>query len=208
MLKYLTLLFLCPAVFGAMDTVTIKHRYYSTTFDRTLKYPVLVHWWVTKRMLSCQNRIDRDERFRPDPLLNGTDLENSYKGSGYDRGHNMPAYDNGCDSVGMSECFYFSNMAPQTPRVNRGDWKELEKYTRDTCLKYDSIKVWCGSVGSVKKIGSVTVPKYCWKVLYIKKLRTYQAYLFANDTSASTTVQAHRTTTGALYKLTKIRVKK
>jgi len=199
---------LCCLSVQAGDTITIKHRYYTTTFDTVKGYPVLVQWWATKKMLDCNEHLNRQEKFTKDPKLSSrTDLNDDYKGSGYDRGHNMPAYDNGCNDSGMTECFYYSNAAPQTPRLNRGDWKQLEDYTRDSVLALDSVKVWCGSVGAVKKIGRVTVPRTCWKVLYIKKRKRYEAYVFSNDTTSLSSLQGHRTTTSALYKLTGIKVK-
>ena len=202
----------CIGAWGATpryDTVSIRHQYYSCAFDTLKRYPIVVQWWVTRKMLSCSPRLDRSDNFQRDPVLpRQTNLGVDYKGSGYDRGHNMPAYDNGCSETGLQECFYYSNMTPQTPKVNRGDWKELEDYTRDSALALDSIKVWCGSIGSVKKIGSVSVPQYCWKVLYIKKRHRYEAYLFMNDQSPSSTVQGHRTTTDVIYKMTGIRIKK
>jgi endonuclease G, mitochondrial len=208
MKTFIFVLLFVSFVFAQKDTVTLKHQFYISTFDTVKHYPIVVQWWVTKKMLSCDPRIDRDDKFVKDPILpRQTDIGDAYKNSGYDRGHNMPAYDNGCNVKGMSECFYYSNMTPQTPTLNRGDWKVLEEYTRDSTMKYDSIKVWCGSVGSIKKIGTVSVPQYCWKILYIKKLRVYQAFIFTNN-SKSATLQEHRTTTDALYKLTGLKIKK
>lgn len=106
---------LCPAQKISKDTVSVKHRFYTVAFDTVNRYPAVTRWWVTKSMVSCGEREDRTDKFTKDPILTRyTDIANDYKGSGYDRGHNMPAYDNGCDSVGMSECFYFTNVAPQT----------------------------------------------------------------------------------------------
>jgi endonuclease G len=169
----------------AQDTVRLFHKEYTTVFSKSLKYPVLVEWWVTKQKVSCANPIPRKDRFQPDPLLAAeTNLEIDYKGSGTDRGHMSPAADNQCSGpTAMIECFYFSNMAPQYHSLNAGDWKTLEMLTRDLALKQDSIKVWCGSVGEVKKIGRVSVPTKCWKVIYIKKTKECKAYIFNNDTS-------------------------
>jgi hypothetical protein len=44
----------------------------------------------------------------------------------------------------------------------------------------DSIKVWCGNIGELKKIGVVSVPTKCWKVIYIKKTNKYQYFIFDN----------------------------
>jgi hypothetical protein len=104
-------------------------------------------------MLVCDTRIPRGTAFKPDPLaLKETDLQSSYDGSGYDRGHNMNAEDNRCDKQGMDESFYFSNMTPQVPQLNRGVWKSLETEVRETAAVADSVKVWMGSVGEIKKV--------------------------------------------------------
>lgn len=203
----MTLIF---SAFGLQNNaITVKHKFYTTTFDTVKNYPILVQWWVTKKALMCDAKLIRLELFTEDPSLERyTRLGNYYKGSGYDRGHNMPAADNECDKKGLEECFYYSNMTPQSPRLNRGDWKDLEEYTRDTTMKYDSIKVWCGSIGEIKKLGKVSVPEYCWKVLFIKKLIKYQAFIFPNSlTNPNKPLKSYSITLNSLYKLTGIKIK-
>ena len=169
----------------AQDTVRIKHTNYTTVFSKSKFYPVLVEWWETKEKVSCKTPLPRKDQFGPDPLLPvETDLMNDYKHSGTDRGHMCPAADNEClGDLVLTECFYFSNMAPQYHSLNAGDWKSLETLTRDLSLKQDSIHVWAGNIGVEKKIGKVSVPTKCWKVIYIKKTKEYMAFLFDNNTS-------------------------
>jgi endonuclease G len=145
----------------------------------------MVEWWVTKAMVNCSAPLKRKDNFKPDPLLpQHTDIAKDYVGSGYDRGHMMPAADNLCQTQQIQdESFYFSNMSAQTHRLNAGDWKSLETFTRDESKLKDSIHVWAGNVGEIKKIGGVSVPKYCWKVIHIKKENKWVAYLFENNTS-------------------------
>jgi DNA/RNA endonuclease G (NUC1) len=71
-------------------------------------------------------------------------------------------------------------MTPQYPQLNRGDWKKLETFTRELAKSLDSIKVWSGSIGEQKKIGAISIPTKCWKVLYIKKTDEWKAYIFDN----------------------------
>ena len=167
------------------DLVLLKHTNYTSTFSISKKYPVLVEWWVTKAMVSCPTPLKRKDNFKPDPLLpEHTNIAKDYVGSGFDRGHMMPAADNLCQTqLIQDESFYFSNMSAQTHRLNAGDWKSLETFTREESSLKDSIHVWAGNVGEVKKIGSVSVPKYCWKVIHIKKENKWVAYLFENNTS-------------------------
>jgi endonuclease G len=167
------------------DQVVLKHTNYTSLFSKSKKYPVMVEWWVTKSMVSCPTPLKRKDNFKPDPLLpEHTNIAKDYVGSGYDRGHMMPAADNLCQTqLIQDESFYFSNMSAQTHRLNAGDWKSLETFTREESSLKDSIHVWAGNVGEVKKIGSVSVPKYCWKVIHIKKENKWVAYLFENNTS-------------------------
>jgi endonuclease G len=193
----------------AQDTVRLVHKEYTTVFSKSLKYPVLVEWWLTKQKVSCANPIPRKDRFQPDPLLAAeTNLEIDYKGSGTDRGHMAPAADNQCSgNIAMIECFYFSNMAPQYHSLNAGDWKTLETNTRDLAKAQDSIKVWCGSIGATKKIGKVSVPTKCWKVIYIKKTKEWKAYIFNNDTSKPNGLADNQVKVQDIEKLTNFKFK-
>ena len=184
-MKYLlSLLMFFTVTAYSQDTVTIKHKAYKTTFSKSKHYPVKVEWWLTKAMLSCPVKVKRTDNFGPDPkLLQYTNIQTDFSNSGFDRGHNFPAADGACNVVAMNESFYFSNMTAQYPALNRGDWKALEELTRAESLKYDSIHIWVGSVGEIKKIGTTSVPKQCWKVIYIKKTNKWSAYLFDNSTT-------------------------
>jgi endonuclease G len=164
---------------------TIHHSNYTTQFDTQKHYAIRVDWWLTRDMLTCIKSYPRSERFTPDPLLNAsTNLDKDYIGSNYDRGHNMPAEDNHCSNIGMTECFYFSNISPQHPTLNRGVWKELEDHIRKQSSKDDSLYISSGSFGEISHIKSLTIPEYWWKVIYTKKSKLSVAYLFKNDVSS------------------------
>jgi len=181
----------------AQDTIRIKHLNYTTVFSKSLRYPVLVEWWETKAKNNCPNPLPRKDQFQADPdLIIYTSITNDYVGSGLDRGHMCPAASNKClGPVAMTECFYFSNMAPQYHSLNAGDWKTLEEYTRNQSILQDSIFVWAGSTGEIhpnKLIGRITVPGMCWKVLYFKKSKEFQAYLFVNSPIKPTGLHSHQ----------------
>jgi endonuclease G len=128
------------------DTITIHHKYYSTTFSKSKHFPVVVKYWLTETMLDCEHRYKRSNKFEPDPLIpDYTNLDMDYKNSGYDRGHQMDASDCACDSIAMVESFYYSNVAPQLAALNRSGWRKLEEYARKLAKEYDSVLVWCGS---------------------------------------------------------------
>ncbi len=188
------------------DTITIKHKYYTTTFSKSKHIPIVVKYWVTRAMLSCQSRFKRTNRFKPDPLLpDYTTLDKDYRKSGYDRGHNMAAPDRGCDSIGMVESFYYSNICPQTPSLNRGRWKSLEQYVRKLVRRYDSVLVWCGAVAiSGIKIGQASVPDYCWKIIYIKRTGVAEAYSFKNDETRFGILNRYKVSLDSIQRLSNI----
>jgi endonuclease G len=76
--------------------------------------------------------VKRSNDFRPDPdVPAGKRSElRDYKRSGYDKGHLVPAQDMSRSEQTMSESFLLTNMAPQTPGLNRGVWKLLEDDVR------------------------------------------------------------------------------
>jgi endonuclease G len=194
---------------NAQDTVRIKHTNYTTVFSKSKKYPVLVEWWVTKKMVDCPTPLKRKDNFKPDPkLVVDTDISKDYVGSGFDRGHMMPAADNLCQTQQVQdECFYFSNMSAQYHSLNAGDWKSLETLVRDEAKTQDSIKVWCGNIGEIQKIGKVSVPKQCWKVIYIKKQNVWKSYLFENDKSKPDGIKNNEVTLSVIEKLTGLKFK-
>ena len=188
------------------DVVVLKHTNYTSTFSISKKYPVMVEWWVTKSMVSCPTPLKRKDNFKADPLLlEHTNIAKDYVGSGFDRGHMMPAADNLCQTqLVQDESFYFSNMAAQYHSLNAGDWKSLETLTRDEAKIKDSVHVWTGNIGEIKRIGRVAVPKYCWKIIHIKKENKWTAYLFENNTSKPDGIKNNEVKVEEITKLTGI----
>jgi endonuclease G len=188
----------------SQDTVRIKHINYTSVFSKSKRYPVLVEWWLTKSMVSCPTPLKRKDNFKPDPQLpKETDIAADYVGSGTDRGHMCPAADNLCQTQEVQdECFYFSNMASQYHTLNAGDWKSVETWSREAAQKYDSIHIWCGNIGEVKKIGSVSVPKVCWKIIYIKQTKEWVGFIFNNTTDKPTGMDSHKVTKQIIEKET------
>jgi len=189
---------------NAQDVVVIKHTNYTTHYSKSKMYPVMVEWWLTKSMITCPTPLKRKDNFKPDPkLVKETDIAKDYVGSGTDRGHMMPAAENLCQTPEVQdECFYFSNMAAQYHSLNAGDWKSVETLERQIASEQDSVYIWCGNVGEIKRIGRVAVPKQCWKVIYIKKTKTFKSFLFTNDLSKPDGYENNQVDVKVIEKLT------
>jgi endonuclease G len=194
---------------NAQDVVIIKHTNYTTHYSKSKMYPVMVEWWLTKSMISCSTPLKRKDNFKPDPkLVKETDIAKDYVGSGTDRGHMMPAAENLCQTPAVQdECFYFSNMSPQYHSLNAGDWKSVEVLERKIALEKDSVRIWCGNVGEIKRIGRVAVPKQCWKVIYVKKTKEWSAFLFENNTSKPDGYLNNQVSVSVIEKLTGFKFK-
>ena len=193
----------------AQDVVIFKHTNYTSHFSKSKKYPVMVEWWETRAKIGCATPLPRKDNFKPDPQLpDETDLATDYVGSGFDRGHMMPAKSNQCQTPQVQdECFYFSNMSAQYHSLNAGDWKSLETATREWAIKDDSIHIWAGNIGELKRIGRVAVPKMCWKVIHDLKTKEWFFFLFDNVTDKPTGLKSHEVLREDIEKLTGFKFK-
>ena len=122
-----------------------------------------------ERLVKRCNRSDYDN-FRRDPLVRtGTADVDDYRGSGYDRGHLVPAGDMVWSTTAMSESFFFSNICPQNPSFNRGIWKKLEELMRTWAADADSLCIVTGPLLSegLPTLGrnKVSIPRAYFKVI-------------------------------------------
>lgn len=162
------------------DNIKIaKHKYYTTYYDFEHNQPLYVIYGLNKNMVSCKDGFDRETEFIPDPILNTPD-DNVYKKTGYDRGHLMSAEDASCDAIGMKESFYTSNICPQSPKLNRGQWKSLETNIRNVAKRKDTITIITGPMPDFSKIGKLYVCKYFFKIVIDNKKQIYKAWIIPN----------------------------
>ena len=169
MKKLLTIILLLPAIcsFAQTDTISLNEGNFHIAYSTGLKYPVKVYWHLTANDLNCSAPLKRSNKFTADPQAPGTNYNSDYSRSGYDKGHNFDAADDACNIELNAHCWYFTNMTPQVPELNRVVWKNLEDQCRKWALAGDNLFIECGSIGNVTVIGqhSIAVPTYCWKVI-------------------------------------------
>lgn len=117
--------------------------------------------------------VSRRDNFRSDPnVLTGSAELSDYKGSGYDRGHMVPAGDMVLTKQRMDESFFLSNMSPQVAGLNRGLWKDLESQVRNWAKEYERVYIITGPIlekAVYPTIGKnqVAVPEFYYKALAI-----------------------------------------
>lgn len=124
----------------------LKRKNYTVSFNKELNIPNWVSWSLDKKKLT--ERVSRKGySFRPDPDLNPSQavVTQDYANSGYDRGHMCPAGDSRWSGEAMKESFYMTNICPQHPNLNGGDWHELEQACRRWAEK-DKLYIVCGPI--------------------------------------------------------------
>ena len=163
----------------------IKRKGYTLSYNADYKTPQWVAWELTGK--ETKGKEERTDKFLPDPDVRGAKAySNDYTKSGYDRGHMAPAADMKWSPDVMKESFYFSNMCPQHPQLNRRGWKNLEEKIRDWAVADSAIIIICGPIidKPSKTIGKnkVAVPERFFKVIlspFVKPARGI-GFLFNN----------------------------
>ena len=168
----------------------VHHTYYSLSYIEQHEQAEWTAHLLSKEMLRIPN-VPRSNYFNPDPSVStGSAVHADYSGSGYTRGHLVPAGDMAHHKIAMEESFYMSNMSPQLRAFNNGVWRELEENVRDWAFSNGSVYVITGPVlnDSIrKKIGKnrVSVPDSFFKVVlsHNEKASKAVAFIIPNDRS-------------------------
>ncbi|MBP7407897.1 MAG: DNA/RNA non-specific endonuclease [Flavobacteriales bacterium] len=119
--------------------------------------------------------LARIDSFLPDPQVKtGTAVTADYWYSGYDRGHMVPSADMRWNQEALQGTYYYSNVCPQVPELNRGTWAELEDWGR-RYVNFSKRRVFVVT-GPVVRDGlptmqkpdrknEVSIPELYWKVI-------------------------------------------
>ncbi len=148
----------------------VKHHYYTLSYSEDDELAEWVTYRLTVERLK-RRHAKRTNWFEEDPYVStGSAAYADYKGSGYDKGHLVPAADMAFDKTAMEETFFMSNISPQVHNFNGGIWRELEELTRDWAKMNKELYIVTGPVfkdnkGTIGRKSKVTVPGYFYKVI-------------------------------------------
>lgn len=165
-----------PAPLASRPEQILVRKGYTASYNKEWRVPNWVAWHLTAAHLKGYAKrsglaFNEDEEV-PTPRAVNTD----YVRSGYDRGHMCPAGDNKWNAQAMDESFLFTNICPQAPQLNRGDWNEMEQACRKWAKQCGDIYIVCGPIfykKRAKTIGKskVAVPDAFFKVVLTMKGR-------------------------------------
>ena len=161
-----------PASMESNKELVLHRTNYTLSFNKSTNLPNWVAWRLDKKKLA--QKVSRDRyKFVADPKVSGKNavVTQDYAQSGYDRGHMCPANDSRWSADAMRESFYMTNICPQNPSLNSGDWNELEQ----ACHKWAEegpIYIVCGPIlykkSKAEYIGKehkIRVPEAFFKVV-------------------------------------------
>lgn len=147
--------------------IVVTNLAYLAAFDTETRCPLWNYYVLEPGEIVVTNRADNS--FRADPRVPESDLAKDYEKSGYDRGHMAPAADFNFDQEALKETYLFTNIAPQMPVINRGEWAKVEREVRTLAasgsvhvLTYPLFSDGCPS----RHIGRIRVPDCYVKIAF------------------------------------------
>lgn len=157
---------------------------YALLYDTAYRQAAWVAYLLTRADVRSPG-VKRGNTFRRDPevLRRGwpSASEADYAGGPFDRGHLLPSADRRSSSAENRATFYFSNISPQYPSLNRKVWKNLEEQVRRWAERYDSLYVVTGpelAPDLARRPGGVGVPRRYFKALLVFSGGRCQALAF------------------------------
>lgn len=160
-------------------------RNYAMLYDKTLKFA----YWVSYPLFKeCVGSYERQDPWRWDDHIDNqwqADLSSGFgKGSGYDRGHQIPSGDRTCDKETNDDTFFFTNATPQYSSMNQGIWQNLESRAREWMKQLnskDTLYIVTGAMPpktNIKYIKGMAIPEYYFKAIAKKTSTGYQTIAF------------------------------
>lgn len=159
----------------------VDHAYYSLCYLADHRQSSWVKYKLTRAMVNGRQKRTND--YRMDPVVEDPVYKSDYRGSGYDRGHLLPAGSMKLNHQSMSETFYMSNMSPQTPKFNRQIWARIEERMRDLVRQYGEAHVVTAGIlhAGLRTIKTgISVPDQYFKVAYFPQAGLMKAFLIDN----------------------------
>lgn len=192
---------------GATSDLNTPNNYliarpqYALSYNRDKGIPNWASWQLNTSWLGSLPRAS----FVTDTSLPPTWYQvrpDDYTGSGFDRGHVVPAADRNNRQTDNEAVFLMTNIIPQAADNNRGPWEKLERYCRDLAKQGKELYIisgWVGSGGNGERgkktaiaRGKVAVPAATWKVVVVLNQPGLGLESISNDTRVITVVMPNR----------------
>ena len=188
----LLMAFISYATFSRAQTKTdvryveLVNPTYRVVYDLETLCPAMVAWQLDKRDLGKEVRTNV-KYFKADTRLpSPRALYKDYTGTGWVRGHILPAKDRSYSKPAQKSTFIMSNCAPMDGYLNQGDWLMAEAFTRSMAIRHRSVNVLAGtlfadSITSFVGQSKIQIPSHLWRIVYVLEPDTLvSCFIFPN----------------------------
>jgi len=163
---------------GMADTL-VRYEAMAVHFNRVRHVANCAVYELTDREL--QGDAMRQGTFEQDAGVEGCPAPEDYAGSGFDRGHLVPAADLKWSELAMSQSFLLTNVCPMSKALNEGGWAKLEQKVREWVRRDSALLVFAGPVyaaGDTTLASGVAVPSSYFKVIFAPCVSPRRAIAF------------------------------
>jgi endonuclease G len=173
--------------FVIINTTELCNSFYAIRFDTTKN----ANMASIELVRPNPNSVERDNKFHHDSRIASSPKPTDYVGTGFDKGHMVPAGDATSDSE-MFETFLMTNMTPQKPTLNRNSWRMLETHIRSqvNASKTPTYVITGAIYGDSTKMNNIPVPTGYYKVVY----STPQQFFYAQNIDNAKVTEVTRDT--------------
>jgi endonuclease G len=153
-----------------LNIITLCYDQFTILYSPVSKTPIISSQYLTKQDIIDSSNYPRINNFHEEinlPVNYRSHVEDYYK-TGYDRGHLTPNRDMP-DIKSKDDSFILTNIAPQSPGLNRGKWAQLENNVRKDILSSYNKYIVTGVLfnkPTVKSLNGVLVPDYFYKIVF------------------------------------------
>lgn len=137
----LTIMIILFSLIASGQTIKLVNDQYTVWYNCRTMVPDSVTWVIQPRFLG---NIPRSNKFNfrvdkrcPRPRAATGD----YTNTGYQRGHICPSADFNGDENLMKQTFMLSNICPQPPAFNKGEWYVTEMQSRMEAIRRAGVRV-------------------------------------------------------------------
>ena len=168
------------AVPRGMNDTLVKYDAFDVHFNSERGIANCALYEITSSELN--GSAERGSGFTADPGVKGCPQPDDYAGSGFERGHLVPAGDLKWSETAMRQSFMLTNVGPMHKALNEGGWAKLEVKVREWTARDSALLVFTGPVVSdgdtMLASGHVKVPSAYYKVIMAPCVRPMRAIAF------------------------------
>ena len=160
----LAVLFFFGFTLVSAQTKTIVTDIFTVEYSEDLEQPTYLVYDVE---CPIGNASRSGTQWYKDPNIHTSDLAD-YQNNEWDRGHLAPAASFNCDKETIRKTFTYLNCALQHEGLNRGPWKELERFERNLAKFYNvkvEVQVEFDSIPN-RVEGGAAIPSYFIKTIF------------------------------------------